>query len=74
MEARLPQGVLISQLGEFSFLLAAAGFATGAIGIEGSRLVISVTVLSLVLSPFWLVTARRVHGIARTDTSLREIL
>ena len=68
------QGVLISQLGEFSFLLAAAGFAAGAIGAEGSRLVISVTALSLVLSPFWLVTARRVHGIARTVSSLREIL
>ncbi len=68
------QGVLISQLGEFSFLLAAAGLATGAIGEEGSKLVISVTVLSLILSPFWLVTARRVHNIARTVSSLREIL
>ncbi len=68
------QGVLISQLGEFSFLLAAAGLATGAIGEEDARLVISVTALSLVLSPFWLVTARRVHGIARTVSSLGEIL
>ena len=68
------QGVLISQLGEFSFLLAAAGLASGAIGEEDSRLVISVTALSLVLSPFWLVTARRVHGIARTVSSLSEIL
>jgi CPA2 family monovalent cation:H+ antiporter-2 len=68
------QGVLVSQLGEFSFLLAVAGLASGAIGEEGSRLVISVTVLSLILSPFWLVTARRVHGIARTVSSLRETL
>ena len=44
------QGVLISQLGEFSFLLAATGFAAGAIGAEGFRLVISVTALSLVLA------------------------
>lgn len=68
------QGVLISQLGEFLFLLAAVGFAAGAIGEEDLRLVISVTALSLVLSPFWLVTARRVHNIARTVSSLREIL
>jgi len=68
------QGVLISQLGEFSFLLAAVGFATGAIGEEDLRLVISVTALSLVLSPFWLVTARRFHNIARNVSSLRETL
>ena len=68
------QGVMISQLGEFSFLLAAAGFATGAIGVEGSRLVVSVTVLSLVLSPFWLMTARRVDKIARTVSSFGEVL
>ncbi len=68
------QGVLISQLGEFSFLLAAVGFATGAIGEEDLRLVISVTALSLMLSPFWLVTARRFHNIARNVSSLRETL
>jgi CPA2 family monovalent cation:H+ antiporter-2 len=68
------QGVLISQLGEFSFLLAAVGFATGAIGEADLRLVISVTALSLVLSPFWLITARRFHNIARNVSSLRETL
>ena len=52
-------GVLISQLGEFAFLLAGTGLAVGAIGPEESKLVIAVTVLSLCLSPIWLATARR---------------
>ncbi len=69
------QGVMISQLGEFSFLLAAGGLAAGAIGQQDFRLVISVTVLSLALSPIWLITARRVRGLAASGvSSLREIL
>ncbi|MEK9683932.1 MAG: cation:proton antiporter [Rhodospirillaceae bacterium] len=57
-------GVMISQIGEFSFLLAAAGLTVGAISVEESRLVITVTALSLGLSPFWLSTARRLQIIA----------
>jgi Kef-type K+ transport system membrane component KefB len=69
------QGLTLSQLGEFSFLLAATGLSAGAIGQEQSRLVIAVTVLSLAISPIWLTTARRVHGLAsrRIDT-LRELV
>ncbi|MEE2997001.1 MAG: cation:proton antiporter, partial [Pseudomonadota bacterium] len=64
------QGLTLSQLGEFSFLLAATGLAAGAIGEKESRLVIAVTVLSLSLSPIWLSSARRIHGLAssRIDT------
>tara|TARA_Y100001936_G_scaffold253774_1_gene320859 strand:- start:15485 stop:16924 length:1440 start_codon:yes stop_codon:yes gene_type:complete len=57
-------GVLISQVGEFSFLLAASATAVAAINPQESKLIISVTVLSLALSPFWLTTARRLHRIA----------
>ena len=69
------QGLTLSQLGEFSFLIAASGLAAGAIGEEESRLVIAVTVLSLSLSPLWLTSARRVHGLAsrRIDT-LHELV
>jgi CPA2 family monovalent cation:H+ antiporter-2 len=69
------EGVLISQIGEFSFLLAAAGLAAGTISPDDSRLVVSVTALSLALSPVWLVMARRVHNIAqRRPTTLGEVL
>jgi CPA2 family monovalent cation:H+ antiporter-2 len=68
-------GALMSQIGEFSFLLAATGVGSGAIDAEASRLVIAVTVLSLVLSPFWLASARRVQRLAeRRIETLRELL
>ncbi|MFQ5939821.1 MAG: cation:proton antiporter [Alphaproteobacteria bacterium] len=68
-------GVLLAQIGEFSFLLADTGTAVGLIGADNYRLVIAVTVLSLATSPFWLGSARRLHRIAMLGvTSGREIL
>jgi CPA2 family monovalent cation:H+ antiporter-2 len=58
-------GAVMAQIGEFSFLLSLLGVASGVIGREDSRLIVAVTVLSLVLSPLWLMTARRVHALAR---------
>jgi CPA2 family monovalent cation:H+ antiporter-2 len=57
-------GLLTSQIGEFSFLLAAAGLSVTAIDSSESKLIISVTVLSLALSPFWLAASRRFQRIA----------
>ena len=69
------QGLTLSQLGEFSFLLAATGLSAGAIGEEQSRLVIAVTVLSLSISPVWLTSARRVHGLASQQiNTLHELV
>lgn len=56
-------GVMMSQIGEFSFLLAASGLAVAVISPEESKLIIAVTVLSLALSPFWLATARRLQHV-----------
>jgi CPA2 family monovalent cation:H+ antiporter-2 len=68
-------GVSLAQIGEFSFLLAATGRANKLITSYEARLVISVTVLSLVLSPFWLMTMRRLHDIAGLGPdSPRELL
>lgn len=69
------QGLTLSQLGEFSFLLAAAGLSAGTIDTEKYRLVIAVTVLSLTISPLWLAGARRIHGVAsRNIDTLEELL
>ncbi len=69
------QGLTLSQLGEFSFLLTTTGLSAGAIGEEQSRLVIAVTVLSLTISPLWLTSARRVHGLtSRRINTLRELV
>ena len=68
-------GVLMSQMGEFSFLLTATGLTVGAISSDESRLIIAVTALSLGLSPFWLSTTRRLQLIAtRGIDGWRDIL
>ncbi len=57
-------GALLAQLGEFSFVLAALGLSAGAVSYDNHRLIVAITVLSLVGSPFWLEAARRLHRIA----------
>jgi len=67
--------VLLAQLGEFSFILAAQGLAVAAIDWESHRLLVAVTVLSLMVSPVWLEAARRLHRIALLGiTSGRETI
>ena len=68
-------GVALAQIGEFSFVLAALGVSVGSVSPENYRLVVAVTVLSLIVSPFWLETARRLSRVALMGiTSPREIL
>lgn len=57
-------GIALAQIGEFSFLLAGVAVVSGVIPPETSRLVVAVTVLSLLMSPLWTLTARRLHGFA----------
>ena len=67
--------VILAQIGEFSFLLARTGLETGLIGEDVMRLVVAVTVLSLALSPLWLLTARRLHYLTAGGVeSLGEML
>ena len=54
--------VVLAQIGEFSFLLTRNGLDLGLIGAYEMRLVVAVTVLSLAVSPIWVVTARRLHA------------
>jgi CPA2 family monovalent cation:H+ antiporter-2 len=57
-------GLVLSQMGEFAFLLTTVGLDTKLISAEGAQLVISLATLSLALSPFWLMAARRLHDLA----------
>jgi CPA2 family monovalent cation:H+ antiporter-2 len=57
-------GTVMGQIGEFSFVLAAAGVAAGLIGADDYRLLVAVIALSLVASPLWLLTARRLEALA----------
>tara|TARA_B100000686_G_scaffold291182_1_gene319051 strand:- start:2351 stop:3859 length:1509 start_codon:yes stop_codon:yes gene_type:complete len=57
------EGLTLSQLGEFSFLLATTALTAGAIGTDQANLIISVTALSLAFSPFWLGGMRRLDNV-----------
>ncbi|MFP6740406.1 MAG: cation:proton antiporter [Alphaproteobacteria bacterium] len=57
-------GVVLGQVGEFSFILAALGLGSGLIGSDSHRLVVTIIALSLVISPLWLDVARRLHDLA----------
>lgn len=68
-------GLTLAQVGEFSFLLAQIGKEQHLIGNQVARLVVTVTVLSLMLSPVWLLAARRLHALASAGVSSpRELL
>jgi CPA2 family monovalent cation:H+ antiporter-2 len=68
-------GVLLAQIGEFSFVLAALGLSVAAVSYEAQRLIVAITVLSLVFGPLWLESARRLHRIVLLGvTSARETL
>jgi CPA2 family monovalent cation:H+ antiporter-2 len=52
-------GAMLGQIGEFSFVLAAVGLTTGIIGEIAYQYTIVVITLSLLVSPFWILGARR---------------
>ncbi len=47
-------GALLSQIGEFSFVLGALAFGSGIITDYAYQVTISVISLALLLSPFWI--------------------
>ena len=53
--------LILAQIGEFSFVLGAAAIDRQVIDADIHRLIVAVTVVSLVTSPLWLNSARRVH-------------
>jgi len=63
-ERSFHSGVVMGQVGEFSFIIAALGLSVGVIADDGYRLMIAVIALSLLISPMWLLIARRLHDMA----------
>lgn len=63
-ERAFPAGVIMGSLGEFSFVLAAAGLSIGVIDRDAQQLAVTVIALSWLFSPIWLVSARRFHVLA----------
>ena len=60
-------GVVLGQIGEFSFVLAALGLSNGLIAAADHRLVVAVIALSLVIGPLWLDVARRLRDLAAAN-------
>lgn len=58
-------GVVLAQIGEFSFLLATLSAERGILDENGARMMVAVTVLSLAFSPLWMVVAKRLDAVAR---------
>lgn len=68
-------GVVLGQVGEFSFIMVAVALAGGIVFEAGYRLMITVIALSLMISPLWLSVARRLHDqAAKGLTSLRDMM
>lgn len=57
-------GAMLSQIGEFSFVLTAVGFQAGMISDFGYQLALCVISISLLLSPFWIGIAERRFGLS----------
>lgn len=57
------------QIGEFSFVLAAVGLTAGIISDIAYQYTIAVIALSLLVSPFWILAARRILGVTRLATT-----
>jgi len=67
--------LLLAQVGEFSFLLGNVGLQRGIIQSEDFRIILSVTALSLVISPLYMNSIRRLHRAASFQrTSIRYVL
>jgi CPA2 family monovalent cation:H+ antiporter-2 len=64
-ERAFPAGLIMAQIGEFSFVLATVGFANGMVDADGYRLAIAVIAMSLLVSPLWMVSVRRFDEVAR---------
>ncbi len=68
-EMAFPAGLIIAQIGEFSFVLAATGLANGSFSGDAYRLAIAVIAVSLLVSPLWMVSVRRFHTVAHNGIS-----
>jgi len=66
-------GAALGQVGEFSFILAALGLASGAIMPDGYKYVVSIIALSLVITPVWLYAVRRMNLLRRRRTRKKVI-
>ena len=62
-DTAVQSSLFLSPVGEFSFVIASAGMAVGALSPAGHKLAIAVIAMSLLASPIWFLLARVMHRI-----------
>jgi CPA2 family monovalent cation:H+ antiporter-2 len=62
-------GAMLAQIGEFSFVLAAVGMANGIISDIAYQYTITVIALSLLVSPFWILAARKILNVSQISAA-----
>lgn len=67
-------GILLGQLGEFAFVLAATALSAGIINENGYALALAVIALSLLTSSLWKLVAQRAHNFAATSVGNLRLL
>lgn len=60
-------GALLSQIGEFSFVISSTGYFTGIITEYAYQLTINTIALTLLLSPFWISFSKRILRISNSE-------
>lgn len=74
-ERAFPAALIMGQVGEFSFIIAAIGLKNSVLSADGYRLAIAVIAISLLVSPLWMHSLRRFHDVAQHGiTSFRAAL
>ena len=66
-------GLTISQIGEFSFIIAAAALSNGVFDNDSYKIIIAVIALSLAFSPVWLAILHRFVQISYIDNSAKTL-
>jgi CPA2 family monovalent cation:H+ antiporter-2 len=64
-------GAVLSQVGEFSFILAAMGLAAGTIQDDGYKYIVAIISLSLLVTPLWLYIVK--HYDIVTELNLKRL-
>lgn len=67
-------GLTIGQIGEFSFIIAAAALANGIFDEESYKVIIAVIALSLAFSPIWMVILHRFVQISYIDKTAHALM
>lgn len=67
-------GVSLSQMGEFGFLITSLAFDEHLIDSHGKQLILTLVVLSLVASPFWLKSIKKIRTIKFSGGDFHELI